>query len=120
MAAAMKTFHPSQTVHPAGEALRLSSVPLPADTYGGRIHVEWDPQAAVTPLGQLPFFIEFLKTSELFALWVRACPLTYHSPNVPQKIDVLGTVGAPPLCPHHDDSDRWHESCAVGHKEGLQ
>ena len=26
------------------------------DTYGGRVHVEWDPQAAVTPLGQLPFF----------------------------------------------------------------
>jgi len=36
------------------------------DTYGGRVHVEWDPQAAVTPLGQLPFFIDFLKTAELF------------------------------------------------------
>lgn len=36
------------------------------DTFGGRIHVEWDPAAAVTPLGQLPFFIEFLKVSGLF------------------------------------------------------
>ena len=27
------------------------------DTFGGRIHVEWDPAAAVTPLGPLPFFI---------------------------------------------------------------
>jgi hypothetical protein len=54
--------------------------------------VEWDPQAAVTPLGQLPFFIEFLKTSELFAPWVRECPLTYHSPNAPQTIDVFGTL----------------------------
>ena len=82
--------------------------------------MECDPQATVTPLGQLPFFIEFLKTSELLSPWVRACPLTYHSPNAPQKIDILGTVGAPPFSPHHDDSDRWHESGAVGHEEGLQ
>ena len=27
------------------------------DTFAGRIHVEWDPDAAVTPMGQLPFFI---------------------------------------------------------------
>jgi hypothetical protein len=67
MVAAMKTSPPSKTVHPAGEASRLPSAPLPVDTYGGHIHVEWDPQATVTPLGQLPFFIEFLKTSELFA-----------------------------------------------------
>ena len=41
----------------------------------GRIHVEWDPAAAVTPLGQLPFFIEFLKVSGLFDAWVADCPL---------------------------------------------
>lgn len=35
-------------------------------TFGGRIHVEGDPFAAVTPLGQLPFFIEFLKVSGLY------------------------------------------------------
>jgi len=35
-------------------------------TYAGKIHVEWDPQAAVTPLGQLPFFISFLKVSGLY------------------------------------------------------
>jgi hypothetical protein len=92
MVAAMKTSHTSQIIHPAGEAPRLPSGPLPVDTYGGRIHVEWDPQAAVTPLGQLPFFIEFLKTAELFAPWVRECPLTYRSPNAPQTIDVLGTL----------------------------
>ena len=92
MVAAMKTSPPSHTVHPAGEAPGLPSAPLPVETYGGRIHVEWDPQAAVTPLGQLPFFIEFLKTSELFAPWVRECPLTYRSPNAPQTIDVLGTL----------------------------
>ena len=37
--------------------------PLVVDTYDGQVHVEWNPQAAVTPLGQLPFFIEFLKLS---------------------------------------------------------
>ena len=31
-----------------------------ADTFAGRIQVKWDPDAAVTPLGQLAFFIDFL------------------------------------------------------------
>jgi len=30
-------------------------------TFGGKVHVEWDAQGAVSPMGQLPFFIEFLK-----------------------------------------------------------
>ena len=63
-----------------------------ADTYGGRVHVEWDPSAAVTPLGQLPFFAEFLKQSGLFDAWVSDSPLRYVSPNAPKKRDVLGTA----------------------------
>lgn len=39
---------------------------IPVDTFGGRVHVEWDPDAAVTPLGQMAFFIEFLKIAGLF------------------------------------------------------
>ena len=27
------------------------------DSFGGRVHVRWSPDEAVTPLGQLPFFI---------------------------------------------------------------
>ena len=46
----------------AGRAVGAVAV----DTFAGRVHVEWDPAAAVTPLGQLPFFIEFLKVSGLF------------------------------------------------------
>jgi len=65
---------------------------LAVDTFGGRIHVEWDPQAAVTPMGQLTFFVDFLKTAELFDPWVEECPLRYASPNAPSKRDVLGTV----------------------------
>ncbi len=57
-----------------GEAQRKALVSekgmIALDTFGGRIHVEWDPAAAVTPLGQLPFFIEFLKVSGLFDVWV--------------------------------------------------
>jgi len=54
--------------------------------------VEWDNSAAVTPLGQLPFFIEYLKQGGLFDGWVADCPLHYTSPNAPNKRDVLGTV----------------------------
>lgn len=63
-----------------------------ADTWAGRVHVEWDPSAAVTPLGQLPFFTEFLKQSGLFDAWVADSPLSFTSPNAPKKRDVLGTM----------------------------
>jgi hypothetical protein len=62
------------------------------DTFAGRIHVEWDPEAAVTPLGQLPFFIEFLKVSGLYEAFVADCPLSYTSPNAPALRNVLGTL----------------------------
>lgn len=74
--------------------------PIPLDTYGGRVHVEWDPQAAVTPMGQLPFFIDFLKTADLFEPWVRDCPRVYTSPNAPLKADVLGTLMLSTLSGH--------------------
>lgn len=45
------------------KALDRQKEPIALDIFGGRIHVEWDPAAAVTPLGQLPFFIEFLKVN---------------------------------------------------------
>jgi hypothetical protein len=51
-----------QSSHPEGERKTTALVPAPGpvavDTFGGRVHVEWDPQAAVTPLGQLPFFTD--------------------------------------------------------------
>src|SRR6516225_7318008 len=66
--------------------------PVIADTFAGRIHVEWDSAATVTTLGQLPFFIEYLKQGGLFDGWVADCPLHYTSPNAPNKRDILGTV----------------------------
>jgi len=82
--------------HPPGEApstaLPVVSGPVAVDTFGGRIHVEWDAQAAVTPLGQLPFFIDFLQVSGRFEPWVASCPLTLTSPNAPSNRDILGTT----------------------------
>ena len=65
---------------------------LSVDTFGGRVLINWDSQSAVTPLGQLPFFIEFLKLGDLFISWVKDCPLCSTSPNAPSKKDVLGTL----------------------------
>lgn len=82
--------------HPTGETNSQGLVPLnqpvTVETLGGRIHVEWNPDAAVTPLGQLPFFIEFLHVSGLYESWVTQCPLRWTSPNAPLKRDVLGTL----------------------------
>lgn len=65
---------------------------IAVDTFAGKVHVEWDPTAAVTPPGQLAFFIDFLKTGGIYEPWVKDCPLHYTSPNAPSKRDVLGTV----------------------------
>ncbi len=71
------------------------------DTFGGQIHVEWDPDAAVTPLGQLPFFIEFLKVSGLVDAWIDDCPLHYQSNNASEKREVLATFLLSILAGHH-------------------
>jgi len=87
---------PPNTVHPEGESDFAEKRPLTTaievETFAGKVHVEWDPTAAVTPIGQLPFFIEFLKLGHRFNPWVEDCPLHYLSNNAPQKIDVLGSL----------------------------
>ena len=59
------------------------------DSFAGPVHVEWDTEAALTPLGQLPFFIDFLKAAGLCDAFIADCPLRYTSPNAPKKRDVL-------------------------------
>lgn len=80
---------PGVDVAPVEDVVEAAVV---ADTFAGRIQVKWDPDAAVTPLGQLAFFIEFLKQSGLFEAWVSDSPLRFTSPNAPSKRDVLGTA----------------------------
>ena len=78
-----KTSHPEGDKEIAFPKRKISA--LVADTFDGKIQIEWDPQAQVTPLGQLPFFIQFLKMGHLFQPWVDACPLHYTSNNAPKK-----------------------------------
>ena len=82
--------------HPKGEEKRTpnprAEEAISVDTYAGKIQVRWEPDAAVSALGQMPFFIEFLKTAGLFDRWVADCPVRYRSPNAPEKRDVLGTI----------------------------
>ena len=92
------------SVHPAGEqpAVEQDAAPAPAllDTWAGPVRVEWDPAAPLTPYGQLPFFIEYLKVANLFDAFVADCPLSYTSPNAPEKRDVLGTTMLSVLAGH--------------------
>jgi hypothetical protein len=51
------------TVHPLGEADKIGnsslSKAIEVETFAGKVHVEWDPTAAVTPIGQLLFLSSF-------------------------------------------------------------
>src|SRR6266481_2565775 len=87
---ALIPIHP-EGEHPKGE-IQPPETSLSLDTFAGKIQFRWVPDAEVSSLGQMPFFIEFLKTSGLFDGWVKDCPLAYTSPNAPQKRDVLGTI----------------------------
>ena len=61
---------PPKVIHPEGDQEivfnKREISALIADTFDGKIHIEWDPQAQVTPLGQLLFFIQYLKVGHLF------------------------------------------------------
>ena len=82
--------------HPTGDQALASRNPLSeaveVDTYAGKLHIEWDLNAAVTPMGQLLFFIQFLKLGGRFDPWVRDSPLYYRSNNASQKVNVLGSL----------------------------
>ncbi len=102
MVAAFSPTHPTGelTTYSKNEKTVFNKDSLLVDTFGGKIHVEWDPQAAVTPLGQLAFFIEFLKLGGLFDAFVEDCPLNTTSPNAPEKINILGTLTLSILAGH--------------------
>src|ERR1700756_3217394 len=57
----MGTDLSERVAHPLGEQPEVEEWSTVADTFAGRVHIEWDTAAPVTPLGQLPFFIEYLK-----------------------------------------------------------
>lgn len=94
-----------QTVHPEGEQISTSnslnketlstqSNQVICDTFKGTVHLEWDPHAPITPLGQLPFFIDFLKTTDLYNQWLSDCPLQtkFKGPASSGTPNILGTL----------------------------
>ena len=91
--------------HPSGDHNLSIKNPLSeaieVDTYAGKVEIQWDQTAAVTPIGQLPFFIQFLKIGGRFDPWVNDCPLDYNSNNAPKKIDVLGSLFLSVLSGHN-------------------
>ena len=82
--------------HPAGEQSPVEDKGAPPgvtlDSFTGPVRVEWDAGSALTPLGQLPFFVDFLRTAGLFDAFIADCPLHYTSPNAPKNRDVFGTA----------------------------
>jgi hypothetical protein len=87
---ALSRLHPKDDQSPVEDTGLPPGVGL--DSFAGPVRVEWDSETAFTPLGQLPFFIDFVKTAGLFDAFVADCPLHYTSPNAPSKRDVLGTT----------------------------
>src|SRR5580704_14852602 len=90
--AGMRTRTHPVLAHPSGEQPSVEVYSAVADTFAGRVHVEWDATAPVTPFGQLPLFIDYLKQAGLFDAFVADCPLSLTSNNAPKKRDLLGTV----------------------------
>lgn len=92
-----------ETAHPEGDSQELivgADESSAVDTFGGKIFVRWDPEAAVTAFGPVSYFIDFLKTNGLWEQWVSECPLSYRSPNAPPKQDILGTIFLAVLAGH--------------------
>jgi hypothetical protein len=100
----MKRDSSALSVHLLGEQSQVVTTEPPGgvelDSFFGPIRVEWDHEAAMTPLGQLPFFIDFLKKTGLFDAFDADCPLRYVSPNAPRRRDVLGTAMLSMLAGH--------------------
>ncbi|MGH8540916.1 MAG: hypothetical protein ACRETW_10480, partial [Stenotrophobium sp.] len=94
-------FACGQGDHPMGEAKRKRELAAREvaqacglDLPAGKVRVLWDQRAAVTPLGQMPYFIEFLHLSGLWSRWVADCPLHYTSPNAPGNAEVLCKISS--------------------------
>jgi hypothetical protein len=85
---ALRGVHPQGELERRGESEPVATV----ETFAGKVGLRWDEEAGVTAFGQLPYFVEFLKTSGLFEAWVQDCPLSYSSPNAPSKREVLATL----------------------------
>jgi hypothetical protein len=87
---AVKSTHPEGEVKEVGGSAESENCTV--ETYAGKLRIRWDDSAAVTAMGQMPVFIDFLKTTGLWDEFVADCPLRYKSPNAPSQVDILGTL----------------------------
>src|ERR1700716_976811 len=98
--------------HPAGEQPSVEygkERSVIADTFAGRVHVEWEKGegASMTPLGQLPFFIEYEARRVVRCLGC-GVPAVSDEPQCAVEAghtrdsDVVGAGRALTLRPHHD------------------
>lgn len=92
MEKALISSHPKGELNLKEKDYEILKEQISVNTFGGTVQVDWDPQQPVTPFGQLPFFIEFLKLSGIFEKWVDECPLIRKSNNAPSNRDLLGTL----------------------------
>ena len=87
--------NPSQP-HPEGESRLTPAGAFEGtafrDTYAGPVQIRWAPAEEITPLGQLPYLIDFLKQAGLFDAFVQDAPLSYASNNRPRVLDLLATL----------------------------
>src|SRR5499426_2383874 len=112
--------------HPLGEQPEVEgSTVAVADTFAGRVHIEWDTATPVTPLGQLPFFIEYLKQGGLFDGWVADCPVVHQPERAAQTRRAghpaaIGAGRAPALCTRHGITLRCGEPALARHEQSGQ
>ena len=69
----VETTHPMGELEKAGEVAEAENCTV--ETYAGKVRIRWDDSAAVTAMGQMPVFIDFLKTSGRWDALVADCPL---------------------------------------------
>ena len=86
----VETSYPTGELEKVGEEAESENCSV--ETYAGKVRIRWDDSAAVTAMGQMPVFIDFLKTSGRWDALVADCPLRYTSPNAPGRVDILGTL----------------------------
>ena len=84
--------HPQGELQKCDEDQDLIERGKAVETFGGKVFVRWDAEAAVTAFAPVAYFLEFLKANGLWQQWVQDCPLRYGSPNAPPKADILGTI----------------------------
>ena len=124
----MSTIRGNFAALPPGEQSVVelgSAAPVLADTFAGRVHVEWDNTATVTPFGQLPFFIEYLKQGGLFDKLLRPVSRTWTPKPITSSSMKIGDFRPPDVADFTKRSVSFTRFCfacmvLLSHRTALQ